>query len=54
MDDRDFYWALVMFGLVTLHLWVHSRHLRLHDEMLATLTRPGPDAELAAMRPADE
>jgi hypothetical protein len=33
-DDWEFYALIGMILLIEANLWVHSRHLKLHDEML--------------------
>lgn len=54
MEDKDVWYLLTICGILWLNLRVHSRHLKLHDEMLHAMMHPDLDSELAAMSPPKE
>lgn len=54
VEQKDFWYLLGLIAILSLNLRVHSRHLRLHDEMLHAIMHPDLDGELAAMSPPRE
>jgi hypothetical protein len=54
VEKREGWYLIVICALLAAGQWVHGQHLRLHDEMLRTITHPDLDTELAAMSPPRE